>query len=441
MMQVVIFPSRASACSCLSSCCPSTTAARAFSSTTACGSSSTSWSTSSRSRWSSNIRLQRQSHLADVRARIFGEREKKVGEHMFRRPLDGPELNRHYFPSKFNFQSFHLDEYMDMQRDRFFNRRPVHPCVGELEMALEQVREGRKRTEIRNWISGYSYIASSSQRTQQEPQPQDTSSTSKHPTSQNQLQIAASHRNRLEQRDPQSLIDLSQLLDLAETVHPETTSCWEVVEGGTSTRTSLEASQQVDGAEGADTVVGVDVDVKGVEDIKDSLSTSTDKSTSTEERAEPLSSDNADSHSSADAGESLSTASVSESTTSSGKADRILGIEKPSSAAESGEEEKPDFLASLFQQDSSTSHDSTSTQDLIQELAAKEKELEKSVQFRFVCPMYRRRRVKWLDRFTKGQHKKKAKQYHSYYLVHPDDKPVFPDNLGSVTVRWPHTKS
>lgn len=58
--------------------------------------------------------------------------------------------------------------------------------------------------------------------------------------------------------------------------------------------------------------------------------------------------------------------------------------------------------------------------------------------YRFVCPLYRRRRLKWLQRKVCGRHKEKELKYAPYYVDHPDQKEVFPDNKGSVTIKWPN---
>ncbi|KAF4655623.1 hypothetical protein FOL46_008185 [Perkinsus olseni] len=50
---------------------------------------------------------------------------------------------------------------------------------------------------------------------------------------------------------------------------------------------------------------------------------------------------------------------------------------------------------------------------------------------RFVDPLFRRRRLKYMERLTTGKTKPKEKKYHGYYIVHPDNKKRWPSNLGS----------
>merc|ERR550534_697459 len=56
---------------------------------------------------------------------------------------------------------------------------------------------------------------------------------------------------------------------------------------------------------------------------------------------------------------------------------------------------------------------------------------------RFIDPMYRRRRLKYLERMQKGKNKDKEVKYNTYYMKHPDVHPMWPTNKGSVTVQWP----
>mmetsp|Transcript_42375 Transcript_42375/g.76929 ORF Transcript_42375/g.76929 Transcript_42375/m.76929 type:complete len:354 (+) Transcript_42375:40-1101(+) len=57
---------------------------------------------------------------------------------------------------------------------------------------------------------------------------------------------------------------------------------------------------------------------------------------------------------------------------------------------------------------------------------------------RFVDPLFRRRRLKWLERLAANAHGEKTLKYHSsIYVLHPDELEEFPTNKGSVTVTWP----
>jgi len=56
---------------------------------------------------------------------------------------------------------------------------------------------------------------------------------------------------------------------------------------------------------------------------------------------------------------------------------------------------------------------------------------------RFIDPMFRRRRLKWLERQMTDKNKEKEVKFNNYYATHPDKAKEFPTNKGSVTVVWP----
>ena len=60
---------------------------------------------------------------------------------------------------------------------------------------------------------------------------------------------------------------------------------------------------------------------------------------------------------------------------------------------------------------------------------------------RFVDPLFRRRRLKWMERFLAGMNNAKEIKLNRHYTRHPDEQPQWPSNLGSVTVRWPNRRN
>jgi hypothetical protein len=60
---------------------------------------------------------------------------------------------------------------------------------------------------------------------------------------------------------------------------------------------------------------------------------------------------------------------------------------------------------------------------------------------RFVDPLFRRRRLKWMERFLAGMNNKKEIRLNRHYTRHPDEQKVWPTNLGSVTVKWPNRRN
>ena len=60
---------------------------------------------------------------------------------------------------------------------------------------------------------------------------------------------------------------------------------------------------------------------------------------------------------------------------------------------------------------------------------------------RFVDPLFRRRRLKWMERFLAGMNNKKEIRLNRHYTRHPDEQKKWPTNLGSVTVKWPNRRN
>eukprot|EP00386_Alphamonas_edax_P001747 GDKI01005230.1.p1 GENE.GDKI01005230.1~~GDKI01005230.1.p1 ORF type:complete len:241 (-),score=61.67 GDKI01005230.1:17-739(-) len=57
---------------------------------------------------------------------------------------------------------------------------------------------------------------------------------------------------------------------------------------------------------------------------------------------------------------------------------------------------------------------------------------------RFADPLFRRRRLAFLDKLARNRFKSaKQKKYNPQYQEHPDDAEVWPHNKGSVTIKWP----
>jgi hypothetical protein len=60
---------------------------------------------------------------------------------------------------------------------------------------------------------------------------------------------------------------------------------------------------------------------------------------------------------------------------------------------------------------------------------------------RFVDPLFRRRRLKWMERFLAGMNNKKEIRLNHHFTRHPDEQKKWPTNLGSVTVKWPNRRN
>jgi hypothetical protein len=65
----------------------------------------------------------------------------------------------------------------------------------------------------------------------------------------------------------------------------------------------------------------------------------------------------------------------------------------------------------------------------------------KDKRHRFVDPLFRRRRLKWMERFMAGMNNAKEIKYNRHFTRHPDEQKQWPTNLGSVTVKWPNRRN
>merc|ERR1719456_1006631 len=75
-------------------------------------------------------RALKEEHIAAARERVFGPQGSMPGDRYFRKPLEGHDFVNWYFPSKYNLQDFRVDEYFEMQAERFAPREP-HRCIPE----------------------------------------------------------------------------------------------------------------------------------------------------------------------------------------------------------------------------------------------------------------------------------------------------------------------
>eukprot|EP00922_Rhytidocystis_sp_ex-Travisia-forbesii_P042811 GHVS01064019.1.p1 GENE.GHVS01064019.1~~GHVS01064019.1.p1 ORF type:complete len:524 (-),score=97.04 GHVS01064019.1:254-1669(-) len=58
--------------------------------------------------------------------------------------------------------------------------------------------------------------------------------------------------------------------------------------------------------------------------------------------------------------------------------------------------------------------------------------------YRFFEPLFRRRRLAYIERLCAGRVKnEKKKKYQQFFVDHPDQKALWPDNKGSCSVKWP----
>jgi len=84
-----------------------------------------------------------------ARESVFGAQGNMPGDRNFKKKLEGRQMMRWYFPSKYNYQDFRIDEYFEMQSERF-DERETHPCIKTMEQMIEKVIS--RREELRSFF-------------------------------------------------------------------------------------------------------------------------------------------------------------------------------------------------------------------------------------------------------------------------------------------------
>lgn len=81
-----------------------------------------------------DFRALKDEYVFRVRERVLGPQGSMPGDRFFRKPLEGKKLMNWYFPSKYALSDFRLDEYFEMQDERFSPRQPHSSMQRLLEM-------------------------------------------------------------------------------------------------------------------------------------------------------------------------------------------------------------------------------------------------------------------------------------------------------------------
>lgn len=267
------------------------------------------------------VRETKQADIQQLKERLFGPHRGLPGERWFARPLDGKTLRRWYFPSKYALQNFRLDEYFEMQNERFAPR-PVHPAVEDFAATVQRLVENEDVIAKFLSIVDEATVASNA-----------------------------------------SVRDLKDLYELVFASEPnsETSDTGISAEQQDELTFLLETLRAHAGSEVAGTV------------------------------AKQIHSENHGFHNARKV---------------------ILSALKSSKPAE------------------------RTTEDMTAGLSADQKKLL-TKRYRFVDPLYRRRRVKWMERLLTQKHSAQELKHHSYYKTHPDQQETFPTNMGPATIKWP----
>eukprot|EP00927_Polykrikos_kofoidii_P061135 TRINITY_DN56007_c0_g1_i1.p1 TRINITY_DN56007_c0_g1~~TRINITY_DN56007_c0_g1_i1.p1 ORF type:complete len:335 (-),score=50.57 TRINITY_DN56007_c0_g1_i1:187-1191(-) len=300
-----------------------------------------------------DLRGLRDLNVQEAQERVFGQKKLMPGDRYFRKPLEGKKLMRWYFPSKFNLQDFRVDEYFEMQGERFSPRKP-HPSLSALQKAVKGVSWYRE--ELRTFFL--------------------------------QMDEATFRANP-------SLQDLYSVFRL---VHPDKVLIFEVCEKIFREHSPLfhkPSSVQTEDLCQFFVRIEAKLDERGRDELRARIKVS------------------------------QSDAEIREILLKEERLHVVPSFNSPTVAGDSSEVDSPDEW-SRFEL-----HEPRNKS----EMADLEKYL--GIRHRFVDPMYRRRRLKWLERQMAEKNKPKEVQHNSYYATHADDSEMWPTNKGSVTVKWP----
>jgi len=306
-----------------------------------------------------------------------------------------------YFPSKFNFQDFRIDEYFEMQSERF-DQRPTHKAITDMDKALEQVF--KKREELRKFFSTL-----------------DETTFYNNPSLQDLYGLF-----RLVDSD------VALKFQVRENVFREHSPMWPMsLQSSSASSSSTEAATTRPDLQMCDQYT---VDLYNR--IMDSLG---DKSQLFEREVGFQDADQASlkvflETKASELGLSPTTSKVDvQFAGSNGKAGGGL-VALPVERLEVKSKKDP----SLGAQDARQSLEKDKKKLTPAQLSVQEaREAYVNRRHRFIDPMFRRRRLKWLERQMANKNKEREVKYNNYFQTHPDIQKHWPTNRASVTVTWP----
>jgi hypothetical protein len=366
------------------------------------------------------LRQLREQHIAGARERIFGPQGNLPGDRYLRKKLEGRQLMKWYFPSKFGLQDFRVDEYFEMQAERHAPRTP-HRCMTALNSTAQEV--AKHREELRRFFKDM-----------------DEATFLNTPTLQDLYGV-------FRMVDPDPVLSFP----VPENIFLEHSPLWGASPPFRYPSQSLDvshATQQPQAEDPAEESAGAASTASSQEAIPTIAS-------SPEEMPEEL---------------LALWALVSEGLTEKGGSTLANALDSRINMVQSEEEVRKLLLEEAQQlgivapfEDSSVivedgrlaaylvrAESGGSKQDRAYAQEKAEEELIKmkttgskkvreflTRRHRFVDPMFRRRRWKWLERQMAGKNKEREVKYNTYYATHPDKHEEWPTNKGSVTVVWP----
>lgn len=334
---------------------------------------------SSRSRL--DLRAVKDAAVARSRERVFGPQGVKPGDRYFQKALEGQKLMRWYFPSKYGMQDFGVDEYFEMQAERLAPRAS-HSAVTALTQTLRDV--SRRREELRTFFQGLdeaTFLGS--------PTLQDLYGCFRLVDPDRALPFEVPDAVY---REHSPMFGVAPLFLAEPYASPEELQLLvERWSGGESNADALRAriaSMQSDAAV-RELLLEEKNRLHAIPDFEH-------------------------------------IAVEVEGAESAGPRGRFLRAY----AAKRARGGPPRAVATAQKE---------AAEEIERSLQAGPRNVRDylSRRHRFVDPMFRRRRLKWLERQMAGKNAETEVKFNSYYATHPDKHNEWPTNKGSVTVTWP----
>mmetsp|Transcript_92202 Transcript_92202/g.144736 ORF Transcript_92202/g.144736 Transcript_92202/m.144736 type:complete len:376 (+) Transcript_92202:110-1237(+) len=353
----------------------------------------------SRQRAPPDLRRLRDEHVASAREKVFGIQGNMPGDRNFRKKLEGRELMRWYFPSKFSFQDFRVDEYYEMQAERFAPRTP-HKCISELNSTAQKVAE--KREELRTFFRGL-----------------DEETFLNNPTLQDLYGV-------FRMVDPDPVLSFP----VPETIFAEHSPLW----GASPPFQYPKQEEALESDHGDDSGVPPQGQDATSEDLlalwalvseKIRKTAGSDKANALDAQLNVLRSEPEVRAFLLDEAKKLGIVAPFEDSSVVLEDGRLVAY---LTKAESGgsAKERADAQAKAEEE-----------LEQMRKKGAKPVRDYLARRHRFVDPMFRRRRLKWLERQMAGKNGERETKFNTYYATHPDNHKEWPTNKGSVTVKWP----
>jgi len=415
-----------------------------------------------------DLRALKEEQIAIARERVFGPQGSLPGDRQFRKPLEGKKLMRWYFPSKYNMQDFRTEDYYEMQAERFAPREP-HESMQELTQTLEKVVQNRE--VLRKFFSSLDEVTFNDNHSLQDlyglfrlmdgdralnfaPDEKVFKEHSPFGGPSPLLRVAAAKSSAKDEEPSEEAADAdAEVYDLAalwlalgDSLPREAMS---ELEAKMSNTHSLEAIREL--------ITGAMKQHNFVPDVGAATA-----SLYTEERAEDPAvkvKAAARAHEEAstkleellskkeEGAEDAAEATIQAATDAKVEAQEALheATEQLAKYHEEAKEWRQRYVRLPVrprrlegaEEGRLAAARRTAEEDVQREKRAGDVASYLARRHRFVDPMFRRRRLKWLERQNAGLNNETEVKFNNYYSVHADNTAQWPTNRGSVHHKWP----